>query len=688
MRQARWLTTTCFLREGLDRPRLRLSVRAREAGDRPDSPKHGGNLWDHSGPSTGSAPAARSAIPTAPKRRSVIGASAALAAMSALAVALIGAAPASADLNGCQPSQTIPNRLPSDLVGASFTTSVNTATYTFNSLVDRNPVNGVPGLIEYCIYPGSQPPDSVTVSATGDNGSASGGSTHIRELFHSLVPTATRATLGCRRRKTTTMGTATWSGGVPQNQIIVLHINDPEECDEFSGGDPGYSWVLPSGAAETPDVTTAPHFQDRWPLLPIRIDGAYPNFRATVWARSFTTRPPSTYSNGTPTGGVEFRKFDNGDCSGTTADTETVSLSGGSAEDQRPSSDYHAADDAVQFRAFYTPENNVEVDQRDERLREADRGVSRSRSRGRSNRNGDIYLMNGSAQSRLTATPAVDGEPAFFPRGRQDRREQSRRQLGDLLDERQRHRPDPADHWPRVWTRTVLVARRDENRLREQADRQRRHLRDERGRHRPDAADHERDRRPSPPGPPTERGGCAKQQTGKGDIYVMNADGTGQGSLGCPRSRKPHCHAESSASRDGDLRRADCQGLRTITGDSGREGGFLPIVAAIHPDSLHQARSCLTQGGGTERMTQSSRAAMPVARPLLHRARTGDPARSRGVGGGHELRCPRRWRKRDPAPRWSSTPAAGPRFPSRWRLSWRRESALTRSTDVAGSASS
>ncbi len=28
---------------------------------------------------------------------------------------------------------------------------------------------------------------------------------------------------------------------------------------------------------------------------------------------------------------------------------------------------------------------------------------------------GDIYLMEGSAQTRLTTSPAVDGEPAFFP---------------------------------------------------------------------------------------------------------------------------------------------------------------------------------------------------------------------------------------------------------------------------------
>src|SRR6266850_3280 len=78
----------------------------------------------------------------------------------------------SADENGCPTSNSIGNRLPSNLVGASFTTSVNTATYTLDSLVDRNPSNGVPGLIEYCVYPGPQPDGGVTTSATGADNSA------------------------------------------------------------------------------------------------------------------------------------------------------------------------------------------------------------------------------------------------------------------------------------------------------------------------------------------------------------------------------------------------------------------------------------------------------------------------------------------------------------------------------------
>ena len=442
--------------------------------------------------------------------------------MSAL-VALIGAAPASADLNGCQPSQTIPNRLPSDLVGASFTTSVNTATYTFDSLVDRNPVNGVPGLIEYCIYPGSQPPDSVTVSATGDNGSAWEDPPTF-ESFSFARPDGDPSNIGLDGT-TTTMGTATWSGGVPQNQIIVLHINDAEECDELYGGDPGTCWVLPSGAAETPDVTTAPHFQDH---SPVPIDGAYPNFQATVGAIVHDSATVGGTSNGTPTGSVEFRKFDNGDCSGTAADTETVSLSGGSA-DQTDNYGPITQQTTLSFRAFYTSDDTskwTNASSACEKLTVVCQVAFASDRTG----NGDIYLMNGSAQSRLTATPAVDGEPAFFPAAGKIAFASNRDGSWEIYSmnasgtalTRLTTGPglDTEPSWSPDGTKIAFASRRTGNddiyvmnadgtaqmRLTTNAT---------------------ADRSPtwSPDG---TKIAFASKRTGKGDIYVMNADGTGQ----------------------------------------------------------------------------------------------------------------------------------------------------------------
>ena len=218
---------------------------------------------------------------TGRKRRSVIGASAALAAMSAL-VALIGAAPASADENGCPNSNSIGNRLPSDLVGASFTTSTNTATYKFDSLEDRNPVNGVPGLIAYCIYPGPQPDGGVTTAATGADGSAWADPPGF-DNFSFERQDGNPSNIELDGTTGITMGTATWTGGVPAGQTIVLHINDAVECDDLYGGNPGTCFVLPKGVVppETPDVITAPHFQDH---SDVPIDGSYPNFKATAGA--------------------------------------------------------------------------------------------------------------------------------------------------------------------------------------------------------------------------------------------------------------------------------------------------------------------------------------------------------------------------------------------------------------------
>ena len=181
-------------------------------------------------------------LKAAPKKRSVFGAFGALTAVFAL-VALIGGAPASADENGCPTSNSIGNRLPSNLVGASFTTSANTATYKFDSLIDRETdvtPDGVPGLIAYCIYPGSQPDaNSVTVSATGADGSAWQDPPAF-DNFSFERSDGNPSNIPLDGTTGITMGTATWSGGVPAGQTIVLHINDAEECDDLYGGEPRY----------------------------------------------------------------------------------------------------------------------------------------------------------------------------------------------------------------------------------------------------------------------------------------------------------------------------------------------------------------------------------------------------------------------------------------------------------------
>jgi Tol biopolymer transport system component len=463
-------------------------------------------------------------LKTAGRSRSVIGASAVLAAMSVL-VALIGAAPASADENGCPTSNSIGNRLPSDLVGASFTTSGNTATYTFDSLVDRSPTNGVPGLIAYCVYPGSVGPDTVTTSAIGADNSAWVDPPGF-DNFSFERPTGggngsnipLDGTLG------TTMGTATWSGGVPQNQTIVLHINDEDECTDLYDGGGDTCFVLPAGT-EAPDVTTALHYPDH---SPVPFDGAYPNFQATAGAIVHDSATVGGTTNGTPTGSVEFRQFTSSDCSGVAADTETVSLNGGSA-DQTHSYGPINQQSTLSFQAIYTSNDTskwTNAVSACEKLTVVCQITFVSDRTG----NDDIYLMNGSVQTRLTSNPANDGEPAFysaagklaFASSRDGNWEiYSMNAIGKSVT-RLTAGPtvDTAPAWSPDGTKIAFTSKRTGNgdiyvMNADGTDQVRLTTND--------AAD----RSPawSPDG---TKIAFASKRTGNGDIYVMNADGTGQ----------------------------------------------------------------------------------------------------------------------------------------------------------------
>ncbi len=153
--------------------------------------------------------------------------------------------------SGCKNSNAIGTVLPSPDLSASFTTSSNTATYSITS-TDENPSGGIPGLIEYCVYPGPLP-DSATASydAWTSGISPSGG------YFDFERPNGNPTNLPFDGT-TQTVGAATWSAGVPGDQLIILHINDATECDDLYGGNPGTCFVLPGGGpheAQPPTVT-------------------------------------------------------------------------------------------------------------------------------------------------------------------------------------------------------------------------------------------------------------------------------------------------------------------------------------------------------------------------------------------------------------------------------------------------
>jgi len=167
---------------------------------------------------------------------------------SAVVLLLVGALTtvAAADIDGCQPRNTISERLVSNLVGAHWTIDGYDVTYYFDSLVDRVPSGGVPGLIEYCVYPAPPiEPSEVTVATTaiGDDGSAWVDPKQF-DSFSFKRPDGDPSNIPLDGASTE-MGKGTWASEPPAGQVVVLHINDAAECDTLYGGNPGTCWVLP-----------------------------------------------------------------------------------------------------------------------------------------------------------------------------------------------------------------------------------------------------------------------------------------------------------------------------------------------------------------------------------------------------------------------------------------------------------
>jgi len=186
-------------------------------------------------------------------------------AFTSIGAAIVATAgSAAADTNQCPASGT-GNPQVDNMVGASFTTNGNTVTYIFDSFIDESSTGGVPGLIAYCIYPTPQmQPDSTTVAAVGQDGSAWVEPPSF-DNFSFQRPDGNPANIALDGTQNITMGTATWNSGVPEPQKILLHINDPAECNALYGGNPGTCFVLPgSGVINLKDLavskTASPSF--------------------------------------------------------------------------------------------------------------------------------------------------------------------------------------------------------------------------------------------------------------------------------------------------------------------------------------------------------------------------------------------------------------------------------------------
>lgn len=142
----------------------------------------------------------------------------------------------------------------SDIVGAASTASGGVTTFLFSS-ADRSPiVSGVPGLIEYCVYPESGGmPSGLDALADGFDGSAwSAGSRPRQGYFSFKRPRGNPSNVPLAGQTDYPIGEATWVG----EAWLLLHINDAAECASLYGGDPGTCWVRPNLEVEqcTPET--------------------------------------------------------------------------------------------------------------------------------------------------------------------------------------------------------------------------------------------------------------------------------------------------------------------------------------------------------------------------------------------------------------------------------------------------
>jgi hypothetical protein len=170
-------------------------------------------------------------------------------------LALLGSSAAMADENdnGCKDPTGPPT---SNLVAASFAVSGNDTTYKFES-ADTGSTEGVPGLIKYCVFPSPNGantlPSSVVVDTTPGTGAQGWDGTFFSDPAQLSAFSFDRNTGDPSNipldGTTRTMGTATWSGGAPTEQAIVLHINDEGECNDL-GENSATCWVLPGELEE------------------------------------------------------------------------------------------------------------------------------------------------------------------------------------------------------------------------------------------------------------------------------------------------------------------------------------------------------------------------------------------------------------------------------------------------------
>jgi hypothetical protein len=173
-------------------------------------------------------------------------------------MALLWGSPAWA-AGGCPSSNAITNFLIDNNVQASFqissVSSLNdTATYTVSS-IDESSTGGVPGLIEYCVYPIQPPgnPDMAVADYSDVNGTWDAVFGSIQGYFSFKRYDGNPSNVPFDGSQNVVIGTATWCQPVagsctvqaPGTQTILLHVNDPTVCSSLYNDGSSTCFVYP-----------------------------------------------------------------------------------------------------------------------------------------------------------------------------------------------------------------------------------------------------------------------------------------------------------------------------------------------------------------------------------------------------------------------------------------------------------
>src|SRR5262249_281106 len=213
----------------------------------------------------------------------------------------------------------IGNPLQTTVANASFSIAAgDTVTYTLDT-TNRSSSGGIPGVIEYCVYVSPLPTTTAPSYGAWGVGSQGGGFSFIRN-------DGDPANIPLDGTTGITVGTGTWPNGTaPTSQTILLHINDPAECNRLYQNGSLTCFVFPGPPPAASSVVTAIHNPAH-----VDITGSTQTAPITVHDKATVTISPSSVT--IPSGStVTFKFFDNDQCTinGNTT-SQDVSITGSS----------------------------------------------------------------------------------------------------------------------------------------------------------------------------------------------------------------------------------------------------------------------------------------------------------------------------------------------------------------------